>query len=469
MAAGSGQDGSGRGPDAATDIAALFRSAIEHQRANRLDLAAGLYRRVLTSRPDFAPAWNNLGVALRALGRIEAAVVCLRRGLALDSCDAGAWTNLGNALRAVGKYEEARNSHLRSLELAPQSGQAMYNLALAYRDLGDTEEAMRCFARAEELGFRQVELYWDRALTHLLMGDLERGFEEYEWRWKLPEHPPRFVDRPLWDGAGFAGGRLLVHAEQGYGDAIQFMRYLPMAAARGGTVLFECPAPLVRLVRASPDLAAVRVVPAGAPLPRFDCHIPLLSLARVLRTGTEPVPNRVPYLTAPRAEGFRLPRTLFKVGLVWAGKPSHRNDRNRSIPFRALLPLLDLPRVCFVALQKGEAAEDIHALGAEALIHSIGPRLRDFADTAAVIARLDLVVTADTAVAHLAGALGRPVWTLLPRSPDWRWQLDREDSPWYPTMRLFRQERPGDWPEVVTRVRAALAARVEAAEQDVKA
>jgi tetratricopeptide (TPR) repeat protein len=450
---------SDRPPGTAKPVSAttVFEAAVRTHQDGRPEDAIPLYRQILSANPRFAPGWNNLGIALRAAGKVEAAVACLRRGLALDGQDAGAWSNLGNALRMLGRYGEAKAAHLKSLELKPDVGRVHYNLALTYRDLAETDEAMANFERAEELGFDQSEMYWDRALTYLIMGDLGRGFEEYEWRWKLPESPPRFTDRPLWDGGDLAGKTLLVYAEQGFGDAIQFVRFLPMAAAKGGKVVFECPPLLVRLARSSPALEAVELVPADGATPDFDVHLPLLSLARVFGTTLDDIPATAPYLALPAAEDKTpLGGDQLDVGLVWAGKPSHKNDRNRSIPFKTLLPLLDLEGVRYSSLQMGPRADEVSALAAEALIQPIGDRLRDFADTAAVLRGLDLVITVDTAVAHLAGALARPVWTLLPYSPDWRWLYKREDAPWYPTMRLFRQATPGDWDEVVDRVRAAL-------------
>ena len=448
-----------RPPGTAKPVSAtnVFEAAVRTHQDGRPEDAIPLYRQILNANPRFAPGWNNLGIALRSTGKVEAAVACIGRGLALDGQDAGAWSNLGNALRMLGRYGEAKAAHLRSLELMPDIGRVHYNLALTYRDLTETDEAMANFERAEGLGFDQSEMYWDRALTYLIMGDLGRGFEEYEWRWKLPESPPRFTDRPLWDGGDLAGRTLLVHAEQGFGDTIQFIRFLPMLAAKGGKVVFECPPLLVRLARSSPALEAVEIVAAGSAAPDFDVHLPLLSLARVFGTTLDDIPAEVPYLMLPAAvETTPVGGDQLDVGLVWAGKPSHKNDRNRSISFTTLLPLLDLEGVRYTSLQMGPRADEVSALAVEALVQPIGDRLRDFADTAEFLHRLDLVIAVDTAVAHLAGALARPVWTLLPFSPDWRWLFKREDTPWYPTMRLFRQTTPGDWAEVVDRVRGAL-------------
>ncbi len=444
---------------AALDPNRLFAEAIGHQQEGRLERAIELYRTLLNAQPAYAPAWNNLGVALRASDKFEAAAAALRRGLALDGKDAGAWSNLGNALRAIGDYEAAAASHRKSLELEPDAGRVHYNLALTERDLGNLAPALEGFEHAESLGFKSSEMFWDRALTHLVSGDLARGFKEYEWRWQLPESPARFTNIEPWNGQAFDGRRLLVHTEQGFGDAIQFLRYLPLAAELGGQVIYECPPPLIRLVAESPVGRGIELIPQGETVPAADLQIPLLSMARALETTMETIPGGVPYLSAPQP----LPRLQIaangpRVGLVWAGKPTHKNDRNRSLPFEVLMPLLDLPNIRFIGLQKGNGADQPEKFGADALLPNIGERMRDFGDTAGILEQLDLVVSADTSVVHLAGAMDRPVWALIPFSPDWRWLYGRDDSPWYSSVRLFRQESPRDWPGVIARLRAELEA-----------
>ena len=437
----------------------LFAKAIEQHQAGRMERAIELYRHLVTQFPGYAPAWNNLGVALRATDKFAAAASALRRGTALDDQDAGAWSNLGNALRAVGEYDEAARAHERSLTVDPEAGRVHYNLALVRRDLGDFDTAIAEFAAAESRGFKSSEMFWDRALTHLVAGDLETGFREYEWRWQLPECPLRFSDIPAWDGEALDGKTLLVHTEQGFGDAIQFLRYLPMAAARGGRVVYECPAPLIRLVRNSPLSENIRLVEQGTAVARADYQIALLSLARVFKTSLATVPSEGPYLQ-PLVDGPKLqvPSDGPRIGLVWAGKPTHKNNRNRSISLETMLPLLELTNMRFVGLQKGDGADQPKVLGADALVINIGERMRDFADTASILKQLDLLISVDTSVVHLAGALGVPAWVLIPYSPDWRWLYGRDDTPWYESVRLFRQNTPRDWPEVIERVVATLKA-----------
>jgi hypothetical protein len=299
----------------------------------------------------------------------------------------------------------------------------------------------------------------------LLRGELREGFEKYESRWRLETLPPRGFPAPLWNGEDLSGRTILLHAEQGYGDTIQCLRYVPQVAARGGWVVLEVPKELLGLARRLPEVG--QLLARGDALPRFDLQCPLFSLPRAFATTIETIPAQVPYLSAePEAIArwrIRLgERPGLKVGLAWAGSPQHRNDARRSIAIETLLPLLRLEGVRWFSLQVGERAADLARLPG-GLVTDLSPDLIDFAETAAVIGNLDLVIAVDTASAHLAGALGRPAWVLLRARPDWRWLLEREDSPWYPSLRLFRQHRPGDWEEVVRRVAAALERMARAA------
>jgi hypothetical protein len=291
----------------------------------------------------------------------------------------------------------------------------------------------------------------------LVLGHLSEGFVKYEWRWKLGTLVPRGFPVPLWNGEDCAGRTIMLHGEQGYGDTIQGLRYVPMVAARRARVILEVPQPLLRLATSVSGIT--ELVAAGQTLPRFDLACPLLSLPRAFATTLETIPADVPYLAAP-AEALtqwreRLAGPEFKVGFAWAGSKLHRSDAQRTIDIETLAPLLELEGVRWFSLQVGERAADLARLP-EGFVIDLAPQLTDFAETAAAIAHLDLVITVDTAVAHVAGALARPAWVMLRSRPDWRWLLDRADSPWYPTLRLFRQSERGDWDEVVPRVREAL-------------
>jgi len=297
----------------------------------------------------------------------------------------------------------------------------------------------------------------------LVQGRLREGFEKYEWRWKLGTLVPRGLPAPRWNGEDLAGRTILLHGEQGYGDTIQGLRYAPLVAARGARVVLEVPQPLMRLAGSVSGVDTL--LTAGQALPRLDFVCPLLSLPRACATTLETIPADVPYLAPPpdtlaqwRA---RLAGRGLKVGIAWAGSPLHRSDAKRSIDIEKLAPLLQIEGVRWFSLQVGERAGDLARLPADH-VTDLAPHLSDFAETAAAVAHLDLVISVDTAVVHLAGALARPAWVMLRSQPDWRWLLEREDTPWYPTLRLFRQHDRGDWNEVVARVRAALEQRLSA-------
>lgn len=447
-------NGSDNAPPRKVDRDTAFKIAVQRQQAGAGAEAVRIYQQILAADPSYASAWINLGVALRALGRIEAGVACLRRGVALKPDDAAALSNLGNALRAAGRLNEARDSHLAAIEIDPSAGSFVYNLGLVLRDLGDLNSAIDRFDEAEATGYQPPELNWDRALARLLRGELKRGFAEYEWRWQIPDAKPRNFSAPAWNGEPLEGKTLLVYAEQGFGDTIQFVRYLPMLVGRAENIIFECQEPLARLFKNSPACEnATLVVREENALPHFDAQVALLSLAHLLETDVDSVPTSVPYLTPPTDT----PRIVqrggnLRVGLVWAGKPSHRNDRNRSLTLSDLAPLLETAGVDFHSFQLSEPADTIGPLGFSALLADLRPGIRDFADSAALMNEMNLIISADTAPAHLAGALGRPVWTLVPFAPDWRWLAGRDDTPWYPTMRLFRQTRPRDWEGVAERL-----------------
>jgi tetratricopeptide (TPR) repeat protein len=454
-------------PAGADALRRRVEQAVRLQGAGKLDEALAIYRAVLAEDPYIPASWINLGVLLRRLGHTNPAVACLKRGVALKPYDGSAWSNLGNALRASGRYEEAVRAHERAVELASGSAQLHYNMALSLRDVGHLDASLHAFRRAEMLGYRRPELEWDRALTQLLQGDFETGFKGYEARWRLAEAGRRWSDAPEWDGGPVAGadgkpGPLLVWTEQGFGDTLHFARYLPILKAKGvHPLIFEVQGPLARLFQQAAAFKGIAVVPRGAPRPEPAAQIPLLSLPRLLHTVERTIPASIPYLEAPDSvERPYLPGGVLNVGLCWAGKPTHRNDRNRSAGAAAFVPLLDLPGASFHALQKGPGAQQIADEGLTALVSDFSSRLADFAETAAAVEALDLVITVDTSIGHLAGAMGKEVWVLLPYAPDWRWMLHRDDSPWYPTMTLFRQTSPGDWEEVFQRVRRALSERI---------
>lgn len=444
-------------PAKPVSVQEALMGAIELHRIGDLEGAARGYEALVRRFPNSAAGWINLGIVLRRLGRLDAALACLRRGVMLNPKDGAAWSNLGNALRAANYLEDAKRAQQKALSLTPGAAQIHYNMGLVTRDFGELAEADACFRRAELLGYDNPDLAWDQSLTLLLSGNLEKGFEAYEARWNLPETPQRYADLPRWHGEPEKDKTLVIHAEQGLGDSLQFCRYVPALKSRVGRLIFEVQPQLTDLLRTSPLFDGVEIRVRNHETVEADIQMPLLSAPNLLPLGESVLPGLEPYLMPP-PNGPRIgdSGTGPRIGIAWAGKPSHKNDANRSAGLRAFTALFDLLDARFYSLQVGPAQAEIRDLALGAVIHDLSPAIRSFADTASLLQDLDMVVTVDTSVAHLAGAMGIPVWVMLPFAPDWRWQLHRQDSPWYPSMRLFRQSSPGDWDEVFMRVRAEL-------------
>lgn len=459
------------------DAAAAFERAVEldpsvaetclnaaHalRRAGRPAEAMARYRQAIALKSDLVAAHNNLGNLLRESGRIDDAIASYRNAIELRPDYVEAHNNLASALLETGQPDASLDHYQRAIDARPDVPELYNNLGKAHRAAGDVSAAIAAHEKALALKPDDADAHWNLSLMLLLSGQFERGWNEYEWRWAVPEfRPPRRNFRqPQWVGQSLKGKRILLHAEQGFGDTIQFCRYATLVAQQGGRVILECPPELHRLLQTLPGVD--QLIAAGEPLPEFDFHCPLLSLPRLFRTRLEAIPNVVPYLQADAArtggwqDRLPLPHDQLRVGLVWAGSAANPNDRNRSIPLTTLAPLLKAPDVRFYSLQSGRAAEQARDVAGEFQSLVVTDAFADFADTASLIANLDLVISVDTAVAHLAAAMAVPTWVLLPFAPDWRWLLDRQDSPWYPTMRLFRQPRRGDWAGVIESVAADL-------------
>ena len=435
----------------------------------RLEEALASYDRALAQRPNFADAHCSRGNALHQLKRFAEALTSYDRALMLRSDYAEAHSNRGNVLMALRRFEDALASYDRALKLQPDYAEAYSNRGNALEELRRFEDALASYDRALELRPDFVDAHFNAALCRLLIGDFARGWQEHEWRWETAQmkaRKPNFP-QPLWLGADdIAGKTILLHAEQGFGDTLLVCRYVPLVVARGARVILGVPNALRELTCTLP--CVVRIVSSGDPLPAFDLHCPLLSLPLAFGTRLETIPSQTPYLSAAdnkrNAWRDRLGKhERARIGLVWAGDPrkhvpdANRFDRQRSLQFDQLAPVLQVRGCEFYSLQKGEDA--VAQLHDSALPHGVvdwSVEFHDFSDTAAVIANLDLVITIDTAVAHLAGALGKPVWVIHRYNTCWRWLLDREDSPWYPTARLFRQDATRDWGPVIARVAAAL-------------
>lgn len=405
------------------------------------DEAAAALEAAIACKPDFGAAHNTLGNLHQQAGRRDAAEPCYLRAVTLDPEDVDAHNNLGSLLMTDGRLGEAVVRFERALSLRPDFADAWSNLGATSQKQGCVEAAARAFRQAIELAPDNAEAHWNLALALLLQGEYEAGWPEYEWRARRrAASPPREFAAPRWSGEALDGRAILLHAEQGLGDTLQFVRYAALVARRGGRVVLECQPELTALLASVPGVAEVRA--GGAPLPPVAAHAALMSLPLIFATRAETIPTEVPYITVPEAAARRWAARLGEseqpsVGLVWAGNPGHANDANRSIDPACLRPLLSSGARRFVSLQVGARAARLARFDADRVL-DLSAELTDFVETAAAICALDLVITVDTSVAHLAGALGRPVWLLLPFAPDFRWLLEREDSPWYPTMRLFR-------------------------------
>jgi len=475
------------------DAQARFNRGVTLHELKRFDLALASYDSALAMRPDHAEALSNRGDALRELGRLEEALASYDRALAIRPEFAEALSNRGNVLRAMRRFDEALASydaalHLRSdypealsnraatlqaldrldealascdraLALRPDLVEALNNRASVLQEMHRFDEALAIYDHLAAIAPDHAEAQINRALLLLLTGDFTRGWPAYEWRRKLPSWVERGFAAPEWSGQDIAGKRLLLHAEQGFGDTIQFVRYAALVAARGADVIVEVRPSLAPLLG---GLFGVEVIAAGRDhLPPFDLHCPLLSLPHLFATTPATIPGGVPYIVAPAertaAWTSRLPADGLRVGLAWSGHRENVRDHERSIPFARLAPLFDIPGTRFVSLQKDIRAsdEDFRRCGG---VIDLSAGLGDFADTAAVIAQLDLVISVDTSVAHLAGAMGKPFWLLLPRVPDFRWQLGRTTSPWYSSARLFRKGQTDNWDAVIADVATELAA-----------
>jgi tetratricopeptide (TPR) repeat protein len=421
----------------------------------RWDEAVASHGRAIARRPGDAGFHYNLGIALRATGQPERAIDSYDRCLALDPAHAQGRANRANALVDVGRIEEALGNLNDAVRERPDDPEILYNRGVTLEKAHRFEAAIVDYERALASRPRFPECAHNLGLALLLLGRFEQAWPLHEWRFQVRSFPgrQRGLTQPRWIGDALHGRTLLIHAEQGFGDTIQFSRYAA-AIGGGGRVILEVPRALSRLMTGLPGVD--QLVVENDPLPAFDLHCAMLSLPAAFgtRADTIPPPSRLTGFGAAPV----LPKTAgVRIGIAWSGNPVHTNDRNRSMPLRAMLPLLECAGlVC--SLQTFVRDADRNTLAATREIVDLGAGFQDFADTAAAIAALDLVISVDTSVAHLAATLGKPTWILLPFRPEWRWQLNRADSPWYPSARLFRQSEAGDWDGVIARVCDALRA-----------
>ena len=444
MALAEGDRKSDRGAaEAASSVEAEFATAAAKHRAGDLEGARRGYARVLDLDPFHQDALNNLGVILGSSGKYFAALAAHQRALALKPDDPGLLANIGNILRGLGRHTEALGVLHKAVGLAPKVPAVHHNLGLVLRDLDHFEEALACFDRSLALWPNNRRVKLDRAATLLAKGDYRAGFRALDARFE-PEGPQREGAPPIWSGENLAGRSILVEAEQSVGDTLQFIRFVTQIKA--GRLVLACPEELCRLLGTVETVDAA--LPFGSEPDGMDFSVPLLSLPKILGTTTGSLPRRVPYLRPPIGAGFALthPKTAkLSVGIAWTEASQEQGDAAVSPGLERFFPLLSRADIAFYSLQTGPRAADLQNLGADGLMHDLSPLVSTIDDLARVIEQLDLVVTVNSALAHLAGALARPVWLILPARVDWRWALEAERSPWYPTLRLFRQEKPGDW------------------------
>jgi len=454
--------GAGSTAASANDSDAIARAALAaHQRGN-LDAAERGYRDALARTPDHPTATHFLGVALYQKGRIDEALPLLHAAVLAVPHEAEFHNNLGLAFAAADRTGEAIAAYRRALELRPVHAIAWSNLGLALHSENRLGEAIDAFRHAIALAPDFAQAHWNLGLSLLAHQEWEEGWREYEWRHRAPElaRLAPAVSGPRWDGAAPAGRTLLVTTEQGLGDTLQFIRLAQPLAERGARVLVSTQAPLVRLLASVPGVAAV--YGPGEVLPPYDAHVPLMALAGILGVTPTTVPAAVPYLAADSARRAEVAATLAvhagmrKVGIAWSGSRANTLNRRRNIPLAALAPLFALPGIAWFSLQRSVDEEDLDKVPEARVLHRL-PAREDFDGMAALVAELDLVVSIDTSIVHLGGALARPTWMMLAAATDWRWHTHPTGTPWYPTVRLFRQPRLGDWATVVLRVRDELA------------
>lgn len=430
----------------------------------RIDEALNAYNEAVRIQPDFAEAYSLLGVTLNLAERPLEALAACSEAIRLEPGNAQRHYYLANLLFDLDRLDDGLAACDIAIRLKPELAEAHGNRAVALRKLGRVEESLAASAKATRINPAYSSAHFNEAIARLLMGDFAVGLEKYEWRYRggAKELKARGLPAPQWTGQGVNGLTVLLHAEQGLGDSIQFCRFAVMVKSRGARVVLEVPRHLLRLLAGLPGVD--QFVATGDTLPVFDFHCPLMSLPYALRTTIDSIPAAIPYLHA-QADAqeiwkARLGDEGFKIGIAWQGSPTAAVEHGRSAPLSCFEPLSKIPGVRLISLQKGYGTDQLNKLPADMRVETLGADFDSgadaFVDTAALMMSLDLVVTVDTAIGHLAGALGRPTWTLLQKVPHWVWMLERTDSPWYPSLRLFRQNERGNWPELFENVTQAL-------------
>jgi tetratricopeptide (TPR) repeat protein len=445
-------------PITGADLKAWLKEAIDRQREGDVEGAIALMHRVLNYKPDDATTWMNLGVLYRRHKNPDMALACYERAKGMTPNNAGLWGNIGNAYKDLEKYDLAIAAHQKAVELEPKTVGLWHNYALCLTESGKPEQALPLFDQILAQQSDHIDAHWDRAMTSLRLGNFsERTWQDYDWRWRLQElanyRAP--TTAPLWRGEKLMGRTLMVYSEQGFGDTLFALRYLHRLRGLDGKVILRCQPDLMRLVSKVADFC--ELASARAATPPHDLALPIMSLIGLYTRAIGDIPPP-PELTIPEGAGAKaLPRLAIagdklKVGIIWSGSVTFRGNARRAVTFERFLRFARIPGVQLFSLQKGPPFEEYRKLAPHPLVVDLGSHFADFADTAAVLKQLDLVVMTDSSVAHLAGSLGVPIWDLLNHSCYWIFFLNREDSPWYPSMRLIRQKTPGDWDELFERV-----------------
>jgi Flp pilus assembly protein TadD len=438
-----------------------YKKAVNFHNKGLIEEAISFYQKTIELNRNHSKAYFNLGVALQQTEFIDKAIACYEIATGLNQEFVEAHHNLGVAYNEKGLFDKATICFQRVLQLKPDHPGAYYNLGNTLVATGQFDEALQSYQKATEIVPDFADAHWGIALINLRSGKFEEGWKGFEWRWKLKDiNTERNFSQPLWEGSDITGKTLLLHAEQGLGDTIQFIRYAPLVALRGAKVILESQGELVSLLRKVEGLQMV--CRQGESLPNFDLHCPLLSLPFIFKTTLASIPDKIPYITAnpDLVEKWHNKLSgddsLLKIGIVWAGDTRPKYGHNRSCPLENFAPLSEIDNITFYSIQKGGPSRQVFTPPKGMKIVDYSIEMTDFSETGALIENLDLIISVDTAVAHLSGALGKPTWIMLPFVSDWRWMLNRDNNPWYPTMRLFRQLNTGDWEPVIKRIKDAL-------------
>jgi tetratricopeptide (TPR) repeat protein len=439
---------------------AYYNLGIIWQDKMRFDEAITSYQKTLELNPKHADAYNNLGTIYKEQEQYDKALMYFYRALLSDPRLAKAHVNLGSIYQEQGRLDEAITCYKKALEINPDLDYAYNNMGRVLQDKGQVDNAIACFQNVLKLNPDNALAHWNMACALLLTGNFKQGWQENEWRWKIDGYPLHDFSQPLWDGSDIQGSSILLHAEQRFDDTIQFIRYAPLVAQKGARVIVECQKEMASLMKGLEGIS--HIVMQGDQLPAFDVHCPFLSLPLVFNTTIDHIPTKIPYISADPllVDKWRVrmqqDTSDLKIGVTWSRNSGNKYGQYRLFALEAFRTLGRFEGSSWYSLQKGNAAEQAKHPPEGMKLFDYMEETQDFMDMAALIKNLDLVISLDTPVAHLAGALGKQVWTLLPFSPDWRWMLDKEDSPWYPTMRLFRQPASGDWEPVIEKVGASL-------------